>query len=263
MNKITFTQSIKYPFKGMSFINKHKELWKYLLIPLLIDLILCILVLYLFIFQLSGFFKNILNDLITNGILKESLSETGIDILKTSFSIISYIISFILFVFVAPTTFSLFSGILCSISNSYLYDRTREIILGYKTENKRSFLSELKLFFKSLLVDILKLFCFITIMIILLFANFIPVAGQLLNTVLAFVVTSILLGWDGLSSHFNSKDMGFLQQYKFVTSNLKGFMGFGIAGYFIILIPIINIYFLACNAVGSAIWSIDIEKDNT
>ncbi len=252
---ISFFKSGRFPFKGIRYVFGHKPLFRFLLIPVTIDFIISIALLVLIFFQIPEL-VNLLLDWLhrlattsDSSILKWAIDWGGW-LLKIALILISILIF--------PILLTICSAIIDPIFRGLLYSKVRE--LEGCPEEKLSTSEQIIRALKSIVNEIKKLLLYLVIFLLLLPLNLIPLIGSVCYLVLQFLVTSVLIGWEYLTPYLDEKKLSFSEQHSYVKKNKGMIMGFGIPGAMLLLIPVVQAFFLSTHTVGGALLSVEIEK---
>ncbi|MDH4128109.1 MAG: EI24 domain-containing protein [Spirochaetota bacterium] len=254
---LTFFNAASYPFKGISFLWNNKKLFRYLIIPLLIDAIILAFIIIFIFFQIPDLVDWIKSSLdhwvnvegVFAKLFKWIVGAIGI--------IIWFILGFIVLIMI-PFFLSFISTIVDPNFRSILFVKTRE--MNGCPEQKISVMKAIIIALKSILIEIIKLIIYLLFSIFLLFINLIPIIGTLIYPILQFLLTSIFVSWEFLTPYFEEKNLSFSRQFGFVCKHKKIFIAFGIPAGLLTLIPIIQIFFLSTNTIGGALLSISFEE---
>lgn len=210
--KIQFSKSLKYPFKGIFFVLKHKSLWKYIWIPLLIDLALIFVLIYLASYVPSA---------ITS--LPYSIFGEPGESLQWWIKLILGIGVYLGLFFIFPMIFFTLAMIVAPIFNPYIYHGTRKIIFGTDKSISRTLVQDVKLTLISIGIEIKKLALGIILAILLLMINFIPLLGQITNAIIGWIFVCFILGWNGMSYYLEDKGIiSFREQFRILFFPLLG-----------------------------------------
>lgn len=260
---LSFINAAKYPFKGISYLFSHKNLFRYIFIPFILDLTLASILLFLVFFQIPEVVDWIKSAVIDwFGIEKVGVEHfIVVRTLKWILGVAGAFIWFILGVvilFIFPLVLTILSAIIDPLFRSILHSKTKEME-GFP-EKRIPVIESLYLSLKSVINEIKKLVFYLLFSVILLFINIVPVIGSLLYPILQFFLTALFITWEFLTPYLDEKKLSFLKQLRFVFQNKKLFLGFGIPAVLLLLIPFVQVIFLSTHVIGGALLSITFEN---
>ncbi len=242
---ISFIKSSKYPFMAIKYLWNNKKLFNYLIIPLAVNLIISIILLLTLYNELDNLIIFLTPDF--NGffwsILKGILRFLGIAIILIIF----------------PFMFSLISALINPFFRGLLYSKTRLIEnINNKTEN-----NSLTIIIQSIVNELKKLILYVILSILVLFFNFIPFIGTICYIIFQCLLTALFVGLEFISPYLEENKLNFSDQIKFVKKNKRMILGFGISAYILLLVPLIQAYFLSTNTIAGALLCTDLDKKAT
>ncbi len=231
-----FTLGFKLPFQGIKFLKENKKLWKYSLIPMLINIIVFVVLGYLSFHYLMGW-------LAAKLLTTWYLAILFYLFLALAISVFAIIIAFI---------FSAIYNIIAAPFNDLLSEKVEELVKNKKIEEKFSLKLLAGDIFRTVLEEVKKLLLFGGVQILLLFLNLLPIIGNLAYAVLSFVFTCWFLAYEYVDYPMARKRMEFKEKKGLLLKN-KGFsFGFGLATFILIIIPVLNLIFMpACVVAGT------------
>lgn len=266
---IHFIKSLSYPFKGVSFLFTHVKLFKYFYIPFIINLVLALTsIIYLFK-PLSKIIDWLVQQSESNfySLINQISIWTNLELNSSSFnhyysSILTCFLNFfatILILILFPFILTICSSLITPIFRSFLYSKTKE--LAGSVEIQYNITETLQYIFKTIFIEIRKVLLYLFFSILLFLLNLVPIIGNIAYLVLQFLLTALFVGWESLSPWFEEKMMSFKEQYGFIKQNRSVFMGFGIPAALLLLIPLVQAFFLLTHTIGGALLSIELEKN--
>eukprot|EP01095_Lingulamoeba_sp_RSL-Kostka_P011603 TRINITY_DN4460_c0_g1_i2.p1 TRINITY_DN4460_c0_g1~~TRINITY_DN4460_c0_g1_i2.p1 ORF type:complete len:334 (+),score=2.48 TRINITY_DN4460_c0_g1_i2:143-1144(+) len=234
---ITSFKVALYPFKGILFFIEHyKMMTKILMKPLIISFVLAMMFYFFYYY-----------------ILYYPMYQFIGTILNTRHENIEYSTIYILYI-MSQLTFLVISSVVLDFSRRSIYD----IIFSINNKNVHSLH---KMERKERLIN---MFFQITskIFIIILTAPFtiIPVIG----TITFIVCNSLIYGWKSHTLYLIHVGLTLRVQFKWVIyKNFLSYTYFGITALILDLTPVLSIFFIFTTCIGSALWALELEKENT
>lgn len=235
-----FMTGFRYPWLGARFILKHPGLYKYIFVPLLINLL---------VFSMAAYWG--LN--FYGGLIGKYVPQSD-----AWYWLLLYYILWIFAILLAAVlvffTFTVIGNLIASPFNDILSEKTEDLLKG-ATENATPF--SIKLFLKEsaqiLLDEIRKMSLFVGCMVLLFFLNAIPVIGVLLYSVLSFLLTTYFLVVEYTGFVFSRKNLGFKNQRKFISQRKMVCAGFGCSAFLLLAIPFVQFFSIPMGVVGATI----------
>lgn len=228
-----------YPFLGMLYLLRKKQLRKNSYLPIIFSLIIDIIVLVL----MFKFAYTPQYDLINEHIL--SFFWTWLN------KVITFIIVIIEIYIVAMIVINIFIG--------FYFEKAFDEVLALKgchhlLENEDSN------WIKSLMRTF-RLFQLIKILVAVftLPLNFIPTIGSIAY----YFFNGIIQAWDQQDRYFELKRIdGLGEQWQFIKDHFKNMTTYGMVSFFLECIPLLGVVFNITNAVGIALYDCKLEKRN-
>lgn len=249
-----------YIRKGFGLFFRHRRLWWYAIIPTIINLLFLILLFFL----LSHYFGDLTGWIFGSG-QDNALADPGFfakvwgGTLTALIYIAKAIIFIILLIFLLVVTF-IFSMILAGPFNDVLSERVEQIVTG-GGEIPFSWNYFAKSIWRSIVVELQKAGFFLTIPLLLLILNIIPVLGSVIYLILASLFAAFDIGFNFMDYPMSRKLWTFRQRIRLGWSNRYYLVGFGS----IALIPFFPYIFSAPLVVGGTLLFEDLkpsEKKN-
>lgn len=283
---MTFFKSMTYPFKGIPYIFKHKGLMRYyLIIPFIIDVIVTISLMVFILFQMENvsewltklFFSFVVEegewlamltnmiqfdffyspiDYLLNHIYFDAIpdGEGFLQMLFKPMKIALQVISSILIIVMFPFLLMIPSALIDPIFRSFLYNKIRRMEgLPVQEYNSKE---ELAILFRGIRVEVTKIIIYLILTVLFLPLHLIPFLGVTLQ----FIMTSFFVGWEFQAPYFDEKKMNFRQQFKYVRNHLQLILGFGFPAALMLMVPLVQAFFLSTHTISGSLLSIDIEK---
>ncbi|ORX86435.1 hypothetical protein BCR32DRAFT_275385 [Anaeromyces robustus] len=228
-----------YPFRGILYLIRKKQLRKNYYLPILFSLIIDLIVLIL----MFKFAYKPQYDLINDHIL------------TFFWPWLNHVINFIMIIIevyiVAMIVINLFLG--------YFFQKAFDEVLvlkGYQHLLEQEDSSCLESCMRSIrLFQLIKIF----VAILTLPFNFIPTIGSIAY----YFCNGIMQGWDQQDRYFELKKINTTaEQWAFIKQHFKNMSTLGTVNFFLEALPIIGPFFCISNAVGIALYDCHLEKKN-
>ena len=236
-----FFSGVSYPFRAIDILWKNRNLWQYLIIPILINILVGIISYILLLRPSLSWFNQITSTLLIT-------IENYLDTLPQWLSFLIHIIGFLTFLTKTLLFIVIFIliGLIITQFGSILgapwYGKLSEK-LEILTTNTLDII-ELNLFHdigRAILFEIKKILLIIIISIPLLLFNLIPVGGNLLSFLGSLALTLIIVCLDFFDAILERKRLKFRQKLKFVIDSFPSTLGFGLVCLALITIPFLNL----------------------
>jgi CysZ protein len=236
-----FSQGFFYPFRAGRYLAGHPRLWKFVLIPLLINVVVFSALVY------GGFlfFDAYVLHLIPTGEAWYWL------FLYYALWLVAAAVTGVLVFF----TFTLVGNLIASPFNDLLSERTEGLISGTQPEHRFTwavFWADAK---RILALEVKKMAVFVLAMLLVFCLNLVPVVGSLLFSLLAFVLTVSFLAVEYLGFVAGRKEFTFRQLRRYFFSRFSLLSGFGTGVFVLLAIPFLNFVSIPLGVVGATlIW---------
>lgn len=253
-----FVSGLTYNLKGLRYLGKHRALWKYILIPSLINVTLfaCLLMLvFHYTDDVLGILMQPVQGVFTTsaGGVWGAVSGFFLWLIGILFKMILILLALILtglVVFVAG-----------SMINAPFYEKLSEEILVLHAVwqappfSWRRFLSNLT---GALKFEAGKAALMVLGAVVFMLLSWIPVLG-LLSMPVQLVYFSWLFAWGICAFPFLLNGDGFKKIFMWGTANKLALAGFGLPS----LVPFLGLLFLPCQVVGGTLLYLDIKARET
>lgn len=241
-----FFQGLKYPFHGLKFIFTTPRVWKFVLIPLLINILVFAGGLYLLWIKLEHFL----------GIIPKSEAwYFGV----LYYAVLSMIV--ISYLLVAFYLFTIVGNIIAAPFNTLLSERVEEAERQTKLSLPLTLKTVLRDAARAMSTEIKKVLVFLLFFVPIFIINFIPVIGSLLYTVLIFVFTAFALTFTFTDYALERKLLPFRQKWRIVLRHKGLSLGFGGMCFFLGLIPLVNLFlFPVCVTGGTLLYLREMDE---
>ncbi len=240
-----FSKGFFYPFRAGRFILKHPRLYKFVIIPFLINALVFTLAVY---FGLDFFNETVV------GLIPQGEAWYWLTLYYVLW-VVAVLATAVLVFF----TFTVVGNLIASPFNDLLSERTEESLVGQKHEepfSMRAFLIDAR---RTLWEESKKMLAFLLCMGLLLLLNFIPGIGSLIYSCLAILLTLFFLSVEYTGYVFGRKRGTFKDQRRFISSRKFLMLGFSTGILAILAIPFLQFLCIPVGVVGATqIW-FDVE----
>ena len=236
-----FFSGVSYPFRAIKILWSHRNLWQYLVIPILINILVGIITYVLLLRPSLHWFNNVTSSLLI-------AIENYLQNLPNWLSFLVYIIGFLasfakvllfLLIFILiGFIITQFGGIL----GAPWYGKLSEKIEILKTNSLE--IIDLNIFHdigRAILFELKKLLLIVLISIPLFLSNLIPTLGNLFSLLGSITLTVTIICLDFFDSVLERKRLKFRKKLQFVIQGFPSTLGFGIACLALISIPLLNL----------------------
>jgi CysZ protein len=231
-----FNRGFFYPFRAVTFIKNHPPLFKYIIIPFLINVVLLSVTVYWGLY----FFDVIVVNYIPRG-------EAWYWVILTYFLwTVAVLVTMVMVFFCFTVTGSLIS----SPFNDLLSEKTEGILTGIPNDEPFIFKIFLKDALQTMMDESKKIVIFIVLMVMLLFLNLLP-GGTLLYSFLSILLTVFFLAIEYTGYVFYRKHLTFKDQRRFIFSQKFLMLGFGFGVMAVLTIPFFQFFCIPLGVVGA------------
>jgi len=238
-----FSRGFFYPFRGGKFLSRQPRLWKYVLIPFAINLLVFSLAVY---FGLN-FFSDTVVGMIPGG------DAWYWVILYYLLWVVAVLLTMVLVFF----SFTVVGNLIASPFNDLLSERTEEAVRGRAEGVPFSWGGVGRI----LLEEAKKMLVFVVLMLLLLLLNLIPGVGTLLYSVLSFLLTAFFLVIEYTGYVFGRKGQRFADQRRFVRGRRFLAFGFGVGVLCLLAIPLLQFFCIPLGVVGATLLWCDSQGE--
>ncbi|MTF38542.1 EI24 domain-containing protein [Cyanobacterium aponinum] len=236
-----FFSGVFYPFLALKIIWQNKTLWRYLIIPILINILVGIISYILLLNPSLNFYDNFTNNLILR-------VDQLIDSLPQWLEFLTYIISaiasflkgimIIILLILVGFVILQFGGILGSPFYGKLSEKIEILKKGNLDLIEINIVREI---FRAILFELKKLLFIIVFSIPLFLLNFIPAFGNLISLIGGLSITVTIICLDFFDATLERKRLSFREKLKFVWGGFPLTTGFGLICLALISIPFVNL----------------------
>ena len=234
---VRFTRGFLYPFNAFTFIRRHTSLYKFVILPFLINLLSFVLVIYF------GF--NYFQDMVMS-----RLPQGGAWywLILNYFVIVAAILVILVLVFF---TFAVVGSLISSPFNDVLSEQTEKILTGMNNDAPFSW----KIFWqdtvRTLISEGEKIAVFVAGMLLLLLLHLLPILGTALYPVLSMAWTALFLVLEYNGYVFTRKHLTFRDQRRIVFRHAASMSGFGVGVFCVLAIPFLQFLCIPLGVVGA------------
>lgn len=232
----SFMVGFRYPFRAVRFVFDHPPLWKYILFPFLINVVVFAAGFLYFLAKLDRLLTFI------------PKSEGWY------FGVLYYAVAVILvltFIIIAFYAFTIIGNIIASPFNSALSEKTEALMNSSAAASASGVIALFKDVAHSVGTEIKRLLYFLFWLFPLLLINFIPVIGQVLYFILMFFYTCYALTFSFMDYSLDRRFRSFRQKNKIIFSDKARMTGFGTVCFMIGLIPVLNLFLIPVCVIGA------------
>lgn len=237
-----FIRGLTYPFQGAWFIKNHPILLRYILIPLMINIIV-----FVVLISLSWHYGGIL----LNQVIPKEEAWYWSLVFYLSLGLLG-----LLLVLVVIFTFTVVGNLIAAPFNEVLSEKVEEIFLGKIPENSypnSSFFGTAFHLFRqtsfNLLENLKEIAFFAIIGLCMFFLNFIPGLGTGLNMLWIW----IFLAFEFLNYPLSRKSYSFRQKLRLIWDQKGLVSGFGLGVFLVLFIPVFNLACIPASVVGGTL----------
>lgn len=241
-----------YPVKALSLFWRYPQLWGYITVPVIVNLIVAIAIYGGFLFFGFEFINDLQNDLITwfNQLIAD---------LPQWLSVLQYVLVFVVFLLrilltiiaLVVTGFALtqFGVLLGAPWYGKLSEQLEKIRTGKVEIIEISIINDIG---RAILYELKKLFLIVIIGIPLGIISFFPGLGTTIFTIGWFLLTTTIIGLDFLDSTLERRRFKFRRKLRILFTSLPASGSFALVCVFLVSIPLINLFTIPlCVASGT------------
>ena len=252
-----FFEGIKYISKGFGYFFGNSRLWKYIVVPFLINVILLaglIAVLYFFLGDLTEFFRQRIGLEFGDYAGIAWYAKIGVFFMNLFAHIVKLLLGLIVIILTGIVFFML-SQLIAAPFYDALTERIEELYTDGKIREV-SLWQAIKDIPPVIIVELQKLAILIAIPVSLLVLNLLPFIGNLLYLIFAGSFTCASYGAGFVDYIQAVKRQRFFERFRFARKHFFLLMGFGIP----VLIPFLNLFITPFMVTGAALLYLDRQK---
>jgi len=251
-----FATGFGYILRGFSYFFANRRLWKHVIFPLLINILLLsvsLTILTVYIGDITEYFRNLF------GLTYKDLAELAwyLKIWFFLYNILIWMVKLVVGV-IAFVVWGIILFVIAQIVTSPFYDTLSEKVEKIERPDlsEFTFAQVLKLIPRIVFTEMGKMVVLIAIPLILMLFNLIPGIGGFIYLVLSFVFTSVTYSSSFADYPQARKNEKLALRISFVRKNFFLLLGFGLP----VFIPFVNIFITPFMVTaGTLIW---IEKSD-
>lgn len=221
-----FSLGFFYPFRSVKLLMATPSLWRFVIIPFCINLV---------VFSAAVYFGF---DFFSDRVIQQIPQGDGW--YWAILYYVAWVIAMLLTAVLVFFTFTVVGNLIASPFNELLSERAEEMLTGTVSEAPFS----LQLFWadtrRTLSVEIRKVGLFVLAMALILPLNLLPGVGNLLYTVLAISLTIFFLVVEYLGIVLSRQRFSFTQQRQFIFNRLFLMAGFGTGVLALLAVPLLQ-----------------------
>ncbi|MEA3466064.1 MAG: sulfate transporter CysZ [Thermodesulfobacteriota bacterium] len=213
-------------WKAFCFIRNNSSLYKYVAIPLIINVV---------VFSGTAYWGfDLFNQLVGQYFAPNDAWYWQIvaSVIKLLAALVTLVIVFF--------TFTVLGNFIAAPFNDVLSERTEQLISGQLLDERFSLRQIGKDLWRVMQDEVRKMSLFILLMILLLVVNMLPGIGSLIYAVCSVLLTVFFLIVEYTGYVFSRKHQGFKEQRRFIAANRMTTLGFGLAVMCTLLIPFVQ-----------------------
>jgi CysZ protein len=231
-----FSGGFLYPFRAVKFIKDHPELYKFIIIPFFINVVVLSAAVYLGLY----FFNSIVIHYIPQG-------DAWYWVILSYFLWTVAVLVTIVLVFFG---FAVTGAIIASPFNDILSEKTEELLTGIPNDEPFVFKIFLNDALRTVKDESKKIIIFIVLMLLLLPLNLLP-GGSLPYSVLTVLLTLFFLVVEYTGYVFYRKHKTFREQRRFIFSQKFLMLGFGTGVIGVLAVPFLQFFCIPLGVVGA------------
>lgn len=241
-----FVRGLIDPWRGLGFLTRHPALWPYAALPFFIGILI-----YAGSIWAGWYF------------MSAWLSESFFDE-NTAWQAVGYLLAilfWILILLAAALLFIPISSLIANPFNDLLSEKVERIYRGVEVNAPFTLAALIRSLHTGLAGEVRR---FITVALMLLGAlalNLIPVIGQILYTAASTMITINFLSLEYTSFSMDRRLYKWDQKKKFLREHRARAWGFGAMGMLILMVPVINAFFIPVSAVAGTLLFCDTELE--
>ena len=240
-----FSRGMRYPLAGFRFLSGHPELWGWVAIPAVLNLVMFVL----------GVAASWMAAPALVGRLW-SRPEEGLVFFLWFLTV--WAVRLAMAAVVGMGVY-MAAGLLAAPFNEVISERVEQAVLGDAGEpwGWRVFLRDT---FFSLVHSLATMAIYALIMAPLLLVNLVPVIGSAVYLVLSWGLTAFFLSREMLDGVTSRRRMGFVDKLRLVRRHQALMLGFGVATNLMLWVPVVNLLCMPVAVVGATLMYCDLER---
>lgn len=241
-----FVSGLMDPWRGLGFLVRNPPLWPLAVLPFIIGIVIYAGSIW------AGW--HLMSAWLTEAFFDENTAWKAVGYLLA-------ILFWILILLAAALLFIPISSLIANPFNDLLSEKTERIYRGVEVNAPFTLASLLRSLRTGLSGEIRR---FITVSLMLVGAlalNLIPVIGQILYTAASSLITINFLSLEYTSFSMDRRLYQWDQKKQFLRDHRARAWGFGAMGMLILMVPVINAFFIPVSAVAGTLLFCDTELE--
>lgn len=235
------------PITAAKFLFRNKGLFRFIIIPFLINAAVFSFFIYFAVHWLPGIASSSLPD------------SEGKILMFFHYALVG--LSFALVLLISVVCFSIAGKIIAFPFTDLLTQKVEGIVADAPIENSGLYFGNPCKILRGMLEE-LKRIVFVLFIFLLLFPlNFLPGLGQILCLFLNSLVVAVFMGLEFFSYSMDRRNFTFRQKMEFARVRFLNVLGVGISAYALMLAPVINFCVMPLAAVGATLNFLGYEFD--
>ena len=234
---VNFCSGFFCPYNSFIFIKNNSGLYKYIIVPLVVNILVFSLVVY---WGFAGFY----------GFVMSRLPQGD----AWYWIIINYLLVVVAILVVLVMVFFSFAAIgslIASPFNDILSEKTEQIVTGITVDEPFSWSGILGDARRAIGIELKKISIFLVGMLIILLMHLLPVIGVLIYPILAIVWTMLFLVAEYTGYVFSRKKMDFKSQRQVILKYPALMAGFGVGLFCLLAVPFTQFLCIPLGVVGA------------
>ncbi|BAQ66216.1 EI24 domain-containing protein [Geminocystis sp. NIES-3709] len=247
-----FFTGISYPFIAIKFLAQNKQLWQYLIIPIIINFSVGIATYLLLLNPSLDLFDSVTNDIVLwvdKAIDRLPEWSNFLVYIIIFFSLLLKALLFILLLILIGFVIVQFGSILGSPWYGKLSEKLEILYTGKLEVIEINIIQDI---FRAILFELKKLLLILIFSIPLFLINFIPTLGNIISLVGSITLTTTIICLDFCDATLERKRLQFREKLKFIWGKFPTTAGFGLICLTLISIPLLNLIIIPlCVSAGT------------
>jgi CysZ protein len=250
-------QGFRFPFQSVPFLFQHRALWKWALLPALVNVVVFAAAFAVFLWAYPSIY-----DLVTSFLQVESPATWYGWLWIAPLRALAWIIGVLLIlasIAILYLVFLLLGTIIASPFLDVLAQRVEEVATHQIAEERLTLGGVWRSFFVSMVAELRRAGFFFAVQIALLLLGFIPLLAPLtVGAATLFTVLFLPLQYAGFT--MDHRLLTFAQRRRLVWQHRWIMLGFGVAAFLTLLVPLLNFICLPILVVAGTRLFLHIER---
>jgi CysZ protein len=244
-------------FRGLTFLGRHRLLWKWAILPIAINIVVFAVAFALFLVVYPDLYN------LATGFLPLEPPATWYAWLWVApLRLLAWIIGLLLLLtalVVLYFAFLILGTIIAAPFLDVLAQRVEAVATGRSIADSTTFLGSVRAIGTSMVDEFRKLGFFLAVQVTLLLLGFIPLLTPL-TVIAAALFTMLFLPLEYAGFAMDHRHLRFPQRRTLIWQHRWLMLGFGAAGFLTLLIPLLNFVCLPALVVGGTLLVLHIEE---